>query len=98
MSFIQNCKVCFNQVRLRVTYHNFRHKSLVRPKSKIPKLTRISTHKPQDQIFTERLYTPSTSKIQLNLPKYPGGKLKSDRFLYSEMLKISKKLLNNLHG
>ena len=36
MSFLQNCKVCFNQERLPITYHNFRHKSLVRPKSKSP--------------------------------------------------------------
>ena len=51
MSFLQNCKVCFNQESLPIIYHNFRHKSLVRPKSK---LTRISTHKLQDQFFTER--------------------------------------------
>ena len=36
MSFLQNCEVCFNQERLPITYHNFRHKSLVRPKSKCP--------------------------------------------------------------
>ena len=36
MSFLQNFKVCFNQERLPITYHNFRHKSLVRPKSKSP--------------------------------------------------------------
>ena len=36
MSFLQNCEVCFNQERLPITYHNFRHKSLVRPKSKFP--------------------------------------------------------------
>ena len=36
MSFLQNCEVCFNQERLPITYHNFRHKSLVRPKSKSP--------------------------------------------------------------
>ena len=35
-SFLQNCKVCFNQESLPITYHNFRHKSLVRPKSKSP--------------------------------------------------------------
>ena len=36
MSFLQNCEVCFNQERLPITYHNFRLKSLVRPKSKSP--------------------------------------------------------------
>ena len=36
MSFLQNRKVCFNQERLPITYLNFRHKSLVRPKSKSP--------------------------------------------------------------
>ena len=34
MSFLQNNKVCFNQERLPITYNNFCHKSLVRPKSK----------------------------------------------------------------
>ena len=42
--------VCFNQERLPITYHDFRHKSLVRPKSK---LKRISTQKLQGQFFTE---------------------------------------------
>ena len=36
MSFLQNCEVCFNQERLPISYHNFCHKSLVRPKSKSP--------------------------------------------------------------
>ena len=36
MSFLQNFHVCFNQERLPITYHNFRHKSLVKPKSKSP--------------------------------------------------------------
>ena len=36
MSFLQNCEVCFNQERLPITYHNFRHKSLVRPKRRSP--------------------------------------------------------------
>ena len=34
MNFLQNRKVCFNQKRLKITCHNFRHKSLVRLKSK----------------------------------------------------------------
>ena len=33
MSFPQNREVCFNQESLPINYHNFRHKSLVRPKS-----------------------------------------------------------------
>ena len=36
MSFLQNREVCFNQEKLPITYHNFCHKSLVRPKSKSP--------------------------------------------------------------
>ena len=36
MSFLENCEVYFNQERLPITYHNFRHKSLARPKSKSP--------------------------------------------------------------
>ena len=36
ISFLQNCEVCFKQERLLITYHNFRHKSLVRLKSKSP--------------------------------------------------------------
>ena len=35
-SFLQNREVCFNQERLSITYLNFHHKSLVRPKSKSP--------------------------------------------------------------
>ena len=46
-----NRKVCFKQESLPITYQNFRHKSVVRPKSK---LTRISTRKLQGQFFTER--------------------------------------------
>ena len=38
MSFLQNREVCFNQESLPITYHNFHHKSLVRPKSKSPNL------------------------------------------------------------
>ena len=34
LNFLQNCKVCFNQERLPIAYHNFRHKSVGRPKSK----------------------------------------------------------------
>ena len=36
MSFLQNCEVFFNQERLPISYHNFCHKNLVRPKSKSP--------------------------------------------------------------
>ena len=46
MTFLENRKVCFNQERLPITYHNFHHKRLVRPKSKLAK---ISTYKLQGQ-------------------------------------------------
>ena len=36
MNFLQNREVCLNQERLPITYHNFHHKSLFRPKSKSP--------------------------------------------------------------
>ena len=36
MSFLQSCEVCFKHERLPITYGNFCHKSLVRPKSKSP--------------------------------------------------------------
>ena len=36
MSVLQNREVCFNQESLPITYRNFRHKSMVRPKSKSP--------------------------------------------------------------
>ena len=37
MSFLQNRKFCFKEESLSITYHNFRHKSLVRTNSKIDK-------------------------------------------------------------
>ena len=40
----------------------------------------------------------SRSQMQHNLPKYPGGKLRSDQALHPEMPKMAKKLPNNLHG
>ena len=49
MSFLRNREVYFNQESLPITYHNFRHKSLVRPKSKL-----TSTQKLQGQFITER--------------------------------------------
>ena len=52
MGFLQNRKVCFNQESLPITYRNFCHKSLVRPKSKFK---RFSTHKLQGQFFTEQV-------------------------------------------
>ena len=36
MSFTQNREVCFNQESLPLTYQNFHHQRLVRPKSKSP--------------------------------------------------------------
>ena len=67
MGFLQNLKVCFKQESLPITYQNFRHQSLVRPKTL--KLKRISTHKLQSQFFTERNHAPSRCQIQYNLPK-----------------------------
>ena len=64
----------------------------------MPKLTKISTHKLEGQIFTQIEYIPSRSQMQHNLPKYPGGKLRSDQFLYHEMPKMAKKLPYILHG
>ena len=36
ISFLQNCDICFNQESLPITYYNFHHKNLVRPKIKSP--------------------------------------------------------------
>ena len=36
MSFLQTREVFFNQERSPITYHNFRHRNLVRPGSKYP--------------------------------------------------------------
>ena len=43
---------------------------------------------------------PSRSQMQHNFQKYPGENQfwRSDEFLYPEMLKMAKKLPNNLHG
>ena len=57
MSFLQNRNVCFNQEKLPITYHIFRHKSLVKSISY------------KDQFFTERKHTPIRCQIKYNLPK-----------------------------
>ena len=36
ISLLQNCDICFNQESLPITYYNFHHKNLVRPKIKSP--------------------------------------------------------------
>ena len=71
MGFLQDLKVYFNQENLSITYHNFRHQSLARPK--IVKMKRISIHKLQSKFFTERNHAPST--------KISRGKLRLDHFL-----------------
>ena len=80
------------------TYQNFRDKSLVRPGSKYPNWQRSQPISYKVKFSQRGKYIPSRSQIQHNLPKYPGGKLRSDQFLYHEKPKIAKKLPNNLHG
>ena len=66
MGFLQNCKVCFKEESLPITYHNFHHKVWADLKVK---LTRISTHKLQSYFFTERSDAPRRSKKKKeNLP------------------------------
>ena len=59
MSFQRNLKIYFNEESLAITYHNIRYKSLVRPKSK---LRRISTHKPQGQFFRDKIHIADHTK------------------------------------
>ena len=97
MSFLQNFEVCFKKERLPITYHNFHHKSLVRPKSKSPNwqgsqpISYKAKFSHRDNIYLVDLKYNITYQIS-------GGKLRSDRFLNLEMLKMAKKLPNNLHG
>ena len=44
-TFLQNREVCFNQESLPITYHNFRHKSLIRLKSKSPNWHQLISYK-----------------------------------------------------
>ena len=79
------------------TYQNFRYKRLVRPRSKCPKWQRSqpisykAKFSHRDNIYLVDLKYNITYQIS-------GGKLRSDRFLNLEMLKMAKKLPNNLHG
>ena len=66
-AFYKIFKGYFNQKILPITYHNFRHQSLTRPK--ILKLKRVSNHKLQSQFLTERKHAPSRCQVQYNLPK-----------------------------
>ena len=71
MSFLQNLKVYFDQESLPITYHNFRHQSLVRPK--ILKLKRVSTNKLQSQFFIERNHhrtRQNTTEHECNTEKH----------------------------
>ena len=69
MRFLNHREVCFDQESLPITYHNFRHKSLVRPKNKSPNWEG-STHKLHGQFFKESSkYAPNKYQIPHNLPK-----------------------------
>ena len=89
MSFLQNCRYCFNQERLPITYHNFHHKSLVRPK-----LASISTHKLKSQIFTGRFSNFHLTDFKCNM-NYQNirRKTKVRPIFIPKMLKIAKKYL-----
>ena len=71
-AFYKITKVCFNQESLPITFHNFHHKSLVRPKSKFPNWqgSQLMSYKTN---FSRRDNIPSRSQIQHNLLKCPGG-------------------------
>ena len=86
MSILQNREVCFNQDCLPITYHNCRHKRLVRPKSK---LTRISTHKLQGH-FSHRDKMHLADHTQKIIIKLSGRKLNSDPYLHFKLSKIRK--------
>ena len=98
MSFLQNCEVCFNQERLPITYHNFRHKSLVRPKSKSPNwqesqpISYKANFSQSDNIY------PADQKYNITY-KYIRGKTDFQTDFYTrKCLKWQKNLPNNLHG
>ena len=97
MSFLQNCKVCFNPERLPITYQSFCHRSLVRPKSKSPNwqgsqpISYKAKFSQRDNIYLADLkYIITYQNI--------WGKLRSDYFYILKFLKWQKKLPNNLHG
>ena len=97
MSFLKNCEVCLNQERLPITYHNFRHKSLVRPKSKSPNWQGSQPINYKAKISQRDNTYPADLKYNITYQNIQGEKLRSDRFLYPEML-IAKKLPSNLNG
>ena len=101
MSFLQNWEICFNEERLPINYHNFRHKSLVRPKIKSP-----NWQESQPISYKSKFSERERERERENLVdlKYNityqniWGKLRSDQFLYPEMLRMmAEKLPNNLH-
>ena len=85
MSSLQNRKVCFKEKGLPITYYNFHHKSLVRPKSKIEKDLNPSDTNP---IFHREITCTQeiTKKKQKNktLTKISGRKLRPDLYLHSK--------------
>ena len=96
MSFLQNCEVCFNQESLPITYYNFHHKSLVRPKSKSPNwqgfqpISYKANFSQRDQMHLE-------DHPKKTLTKIFGRKLRSD-FICTLMTKNNKHSPCNLHG
>ena len=97
MSFLENRKVCFNQESLPITYHDFRHKNLVRPKNKyenwqisqpISYQTRFSQ---RDNIYLVDLKCNTTYQNVL-------GKLRLDQFLCPKKPQMAKMLPYNLNG
>ena len=97
MSFLQNREVCFNQERLPITYHNFRHKSLVRPKSKSPNWQ-------GSQPISYKTKFSQRNNVYLVDLKYNityqniHGKAKVRPIFMSWKEKMTKKLPKNLHG
>ena len=91
MSFLQNHKVSFNQESLPITYHNFRHNNLVRPKNKSPNsqgsqpISYKANFSQKDKTHladpTQAYTHTHTKKKTTELSKVSKGKLGSDSYL-----------------
>ena len=97
MSFLQNCEVCFNQERLPITDRNFRHKSLVRPKSKFPNWQGSLPISFKAKLLQRNNIYLVDQKCNITCQN-SQEKLRSDQFLHYEMPKIAEKLPYNLYG
>ena len=87
MSSLQNRKVCFKEKGLPITYYNFHHKSLVRPKSKIEKDLNPSDTNPifhRDNMHLGDHKKKKKKKTTKTLTKISGRKLRSDLYLHSK--------------